>query len=54
MDNMDSLVNEAAILPRKLGLAPKNEDVYNSVAQQKEARYRGQFIISRDESGPQG
>jgi uncharacterized protein YqcC (DUF446 family) len=35
---MDSLVTEAAALPRKLGFAPKNEEIYASDAQRKEAR----------------
>ena len=35
---MDSLVNEAAFLPRKLGFAPKNEDIYASDDQRKAAR----------------
>jgi hypothetical protein len=35
---MDSLVNEAAVLPRKLGLAPKNEDIYANEGQRKDAR----------------
>ncbi len=35
---MDSLVNEAAALPRKLGFAPKNEDIYGSEEQRKAAR----------------
>jgi uncharacterized protein YqcC (DUF446 family) len=38
VDKMDALVNEAAILPRKLGLAPKNEDIYASEAIRKDAR----------------
>ena len=36
---MDSLVNEAAALPRKLGFAPKNEDIYGSDDQRKGARW---------------
>jgi hypothetical protein len=35
---MDSLVNEAAALPRRLGFAPKNEDIYGSDDQRKDAR----------------
>ena len=39
LDAMDSLVDEAAHLPRKLGFAPKNEDIYPTDAARKEARY---------------
>jgi hypothetical protein len=35
---MDALVNESAALPRKLGFAPKNEDIYADEAARKEAR----------------
>jgi hypothetical protein len=35
---MDSLVNESAHLPRKLGFAPKNEDIYGSDDARKAAR----------------
>jgi hypothetical protein len=36
---MDALVNESAALPRKLGFAPKNEDIYPTEKARKEARW---------------
>ena len=38
LDKMDSMVTEAAFLPRKLGFAPKSEDIYASDDQRKAAR----------------
>ncbi len=38
LDAMDALVDEAAALPRKLGFAPKNEDIYPNDDARKEAR----------------
>ena len=38
LEKMDALVTEAAFLPRKLGFAPKNEDIYASDDQRKAAR----------------
>ena len=35
---MDALVDEAAHLPRKLGFAPKNEDIYPTDDARKAAR----------------
>lgn len=35
---MDSMVTEAAFLPRKIWFAPKNEDIYASDDQRKAAR----------------
>jgi hypothetical protein len=40
VDMMDSLVEEAAALPRRYGFAPKNEEMYSSDAQRKAARYQ--------------
>ena len=37
-ENIDSLVDEAAALPRKLGFAPKNEDIYPTDDAKKAAR----------------
>ena len=39
IDAMDALVDEAAHLPRKLGFAPKNEDVYATDDARKAARW---------------
>ncbi len=36
---MDTLVDDAAALPRQYGFAPKNEEMYTSDAQRKAARY---------------
>ena len=38
LDAMDALVDEAAHLPRKLGFAPKNEDIYPTDDARKAAR----------------
>jgi Ca2+-binding EF-hand superfamily protein len=46
LDKMDSLVNESAVLPRKLGLAPKNEDIYATEAIRKDARAKLFNVIS--------
>jgi hypothetical protein len=35
---MDALVDESAHLPRKLGFAPKNEEIYKSDGDRKAAR----------------
>jgi hypothetical protein len=35
---MDNMVTESAALPRKLGFAPKNEDIYATDADRKAAR----------------
>jgi hypothetical protein len=35
---IDSLINEAAALPRRYGFAPKNEEMYKSEGQRKAAR----------------
>ena len=37
-EKIDSLVDEAAALPRKLGFAPKNEDIYPTDDAKKSAR----------------
>ena len=37
-EKIDSLVDEAAALPRKLGFAPKNEDIYPTDDAKKAAR----------------
>jgi hypothetical protein len=37
---MDDLVTESAALPRKLGFAPKNEDIYATEEDRKAARCR--------------
>jgi hypothetical protein len=47
LEKMDSLVNEAAALPRKLGFAPKNEDIYGSDEQRKEARFVAQGRLTK-------
>jgi uncharacterized protein YqcC (DUF446 family) len=38
LDKMDALVDEAAHLPRKLGFAPKNAEIYHSDRERKAAR----------------
>lgn len=38
LDDMDALVDDAAHLPRKLGFAPKNEDIYPTDEARKDAR----------------
>jgi hypothetical protein len=38
LDKMDALVDEAAHLPRKLGFAPKNAEIYHSDSERKAAR----------------
>ena len=38
LDKMDILVDESANLPRKLGFAPKNEEIYKSDGDRKAAR----------------
>jgi hypothetical protein len=35
---MDALVDTAAVLPRKLGFAPKNEEIYPNDEARKAAR----------------
>ena len=37
-EKIDSLVDESAALPRKLGFAPKNEDIYPTDEAKKDAR----------------
>ena len=39
VDMIDSLIEEAAALPRRYGFAPKNEEMYSSDAERKAARY---------------
>jgi len=45
LDKMDALVDEAAHLPRKLGFAPKNAEIYHS---DSERRQLGQFLLDND------
>jgi hypothetical protein len=42
---IDSLINEAAALPRRYGFAPKNEEMYKSEGQRKAARYKFHKIL---------
>lgn len=41
---MDTLVNEAAELPRRHGFAPKNEEMYTTESARKAARYLHEII----------
>ncbi len=42
---IDSLINEAAALPRRYGFAPKNEEMYKSEGQRKAARLNFHKIL---------
>jgi Ca2+-binding EF-hand superfamily protein len=40
VDEVDTLINEAAALPRRYGFAPTNEEMYSTDAQRKAARVK--------------